>query len=68
MLLRLNVRGVRMEELNLESKEFKRVMHNLRLENMTLPVKEQEKVLELINENITITPTLIKDLLKYGEI
>lgn len=56
-----------MKELNLESKEFKRVMHNLRLENMGLSETEKKKVLELINTNITITPSLIKDLFKHGE-
>ncbi|EGQ27989.1 zinc metallohydrolase [Sporosarcina newyorkensis 2681] len=43
-------------------------MHNLRLENMSLSQAEQKKVLELINTNIAITPTLIKDLFKHGEI
>lgn len=57
-----------MKELNLESKEFKRVMHNLRLEKMGLSETDQKKVLELINTNITITPSLIKDLFKHGEI
>ena len=62
------IRGVRMEKLTLESKEFKRVMQNLYLENMSLSEKGQKKVLELVNTNTTITPTFIKDLLKYDEI
>ena len=57
-----------MKVLNLESPEFKRVMHNLHLEHMTLPINDQEKVLEIINKNIAITPALMKDLLKHGEI
>jgi len=60
--------SVRMKELTLESKEFKKVMQNLRLENMSLSEKGQKKVLELVNTNTTITPTFIKDLLKYDEI
>ena len=32
-----------MEKLTLESKEFKRVMQNLRLENMSLSEKGQKK-------------------------
>jgi len=57
-----------MEKLTLESKEFKKVMQNLRLENMSLSEKGQKKVLELVNANTTVTPTFIKDLLKNGEI
>lgn len=57
-----------MKELTLESKEFKKVMHNLRLENMSLSEKGQKKVLELVNTNTTITPSFIKDLLKHGKV
>jgi len=62
------IRSVRMKKITLESKEFKRVMQNLHLENMSLSEKGQKKVLELVNANTTITPAFIKDLLKYGEI
>lgn len=62
------IRSVRMEKLTLESKEFKRVMQNLRLENMSLSEKGKKKVLELVNTNTTITPTFIKGLLRHGEI
>lgn len=57
-----------MEKLTLESKRFRKVMQNLRLENMSLSEKGQKKILELVNMNTTITPEFIKDLLKYGEI
>lgn len=57
-----------MKELSIESKEFKRVMHKLHLENMELFKTEQKKILELINTNVAITPTLIKDLFKHGEV
>jgi len=35
---------------------------------MSLSVRKQEKFLKLINSGITITPRLIKDLLKDEEI
>lgn len=57
-----------MKQLTLASKEFKKVMQNLHLENMSLSEKNQRKILELINTNTTITPTFIKDLFRHGEI
>ncbi len=48
-----------MEELKMESKEFKRVLHNLHLESLDLPPDMQEKVLHLVNSNVSITPSLI---------
>lgn len=57
-----------MKELNLESKEFKRVMHNLHLENLSLSPDMQKRVLELINAKTSITPNLIKDLLQHGKV
>lgn len=68
MYTRLMIRSVGMEKLTLESKRFRKVMQNLRLENMSLSEKGQKKILELVNMNTTITPEFIKDLLKYGEI
>lgn len=57
-----------MKELKPESKEFKRVIHNLHLENLSLSPNMQKKVLDLVNSNVTITPTLIKDILRHGEV
>lgn len=57
-----------MKELNLESKEFKRVMHNLHLESLSLSPDMQKRVLELINTKTSITPNLIKDILHRGKI
>lgn len=57
-----------MRVLKLESKEFKRVMHNLHLENLSLSPDTQKRVLELVNSNVAITPTLIKDILQHGEV
>ena len=53
-----------MKELTLDSKELKRVMHNLYLENLAL----SEKGLELISTNTPISSSLIKDLLNSGKI
>lgn len=57
-----------MNELTMESKEFKRVLHNLHLENLTLSPVMQEKVLHLVNSKVSITPTLIKGLLQNGKV
>jgi len=57
-----------MKELKLESKEFKRVLHNLHLESLSLTPVMQKKVIQLVNANVSITPTLIKGLLQHGKI
>ena len=57
-----------MKELTLESKEFKKVMHNLHLESLSLSLDLQKNVLELINTKTSITPTLIKDILRHGKV
>lgn len=57
-----------MKELTLESKEFKKVMHNLHLESQSLSLDVQKRVLDLINAKTTITPTLIKDILRHGKV
>ena len=57
-----------MKALDLDSKEFRRVMHNLHLENLKLSSDMQEKVLELINTKTSITSTLIKDILRNGKV
>ncbi|WP_019153771.1 hypothetical protein [Robertmurraya massiliosenegalensis] len=57
-----------MKEIKMESKEFKRVLHNLHLENLSLTPAMQKEVLQLVNANMSITPTLIKDLLNHGKL
>ena len=57
-----------MKELTLESKEFKKVMHNLHLESLSLSLDLQKNVLELINTKTSITPTLIKNILRHGKV
>ncbi|PIC83669.1 Zn-dependent hydrolase [Sporosarcina sp. P1] len=43
-------------------------MHNLHLESLSLSLDLQKKVLELINTQTSITPTLIKDILRHGKV
>lgn len=56
-----------MTELKIDSKEFKRVLHNLHLEGLTLSPDMQQRVIEVVNEKVTITPSLIKDILRQGK-
>lgn len=57
-----------MKELQLESKEFNRIVQNLHLENLSLHPKLQHKVIELVNSGVTITPDVIKDALHHGKV
>lgn len=54
--------------LTIESKEFQQVLHNLRLENMSLSADLQKIVIDLVNYNATITPELIKKVVADGKI
>lgn len=53
--------------LSVESKAFQQILHNLRLENMSLSAELQEVVVSLVNRNVTITPELIKGILQEYE-
>lgn len=57
-----------MKELKMESIEFKRILHNLYLENLTLLPTLQKKVIELVNSGVSITPKLIKETLNRGKV
>jgi len=57
-----------MKEIQIESREFKRILQNLQLENLTLHPRLQKKVVELVNSGVNITPSIIKDTLKYGKV
>lgn len=57
-----------MKYLTLESKEFNRVLQNLRLEKQDISLTTQKKVLEIVNSKTKITPELIKELIKEEEI
>ncbi|MBW8349894.1 Zn-dependent hydrolase [Bacillus sp. IITD106] len=54
--------------LTVESKEFQQVLHNLRLENMSLSTELQKRVIRLVNSDVTITPELIKRIVQHGKI
>lgn len=57
-----------MKEKTLESKEFKRVLHNLHLENMSLSPKIQKRIITHANDNEKISPALIKEMLAYDKV
>jgi len=54
--------------LTIESKEFQQVLHNLRLENMSLPADLQEIVINIVNRKEAITPELIKRIVENGKV
>lgn len=54
--------------LTVESKEFQQVLHNLYLENMSLPADLQEVVVSVVARNMPITPELIKRIIEYGKV
>lgn len=57
-----------MKNLTLESKEFNRVLQNLHLEKLDISLTKQQKVIEVVNSKVKITPNLIKDLMREDEI
>lgn len=48
--------------LSVKSKEFQQVLHNLHLENMSLPLELQQKIIEIVQSKQEITPDLIRGL------
>ncbi|MBE1556447.1 Zn-dependent hydrolase [Sporosarcina limicola] len=52
-----------MLKLSVESKEFQQILHNLRLENMSLPLELQHKVVEVVQSKQKITSELIQGLI-----
>lgn len=54
--------------LTVESKEFQQVLHNLRLENLSLSSELQKTIVRLVNSKETITPELIKRIASNGKI
>lgn len=57
-----------MKQLTLESNEFKKIVSNLQLENLSLSDQSQKKILNIINNNMEITSTLIKELLRNDKV
>lgn len=51
-----------MVRLSVGSKEFQQVLHNLHLENMSIPQELQQKIAEVVQSKQKITPDLIRRL------
>lgn len=49
-----------MSKRSIDSAEFQEILHNLRLENILLPIELQKKIIQIINSERIITPELIK--------
>lgn len=57
-----------MSKLTLDSKKFQNVLHNLRLENLSLSNELQKKILKIVNDDVKITPEIIKGIVADGKI
>ncbi|HWI48922.1 Zn-dependent hydrolase [Rummeliibacillus pycnus] len=57
-----------MKQIQMNSKELKRVTKNLQLENMSLHPSLQKKAVSLVNSGIDITPSVIKKALQNGKV
>lgn len=57
-----------MKQIQLNSPEFNRVLKNLQLENLSLTPAFQQKVIEIVNSGILISPEVIKEALADDEI
>nr|WP_106780809.1 Zn-dependent hydrolase [Lysinibacillus timonensis] len=57
-----------MKKIKLYSPEFERVLKNLQLENLSLSPELKEKVIEIVNSGIQISPDTIKEALDHGKI
>lgn len=57
-----------MKEIQLNSPEFERVLKNLQLEDLYLTADLQQKVIDIVNSGIQISPKVIKEALNNGKI
>ncbi|CAM3882231.1 hypothetical protein [Alkalicoccus chagannorensis] len=55
-----------MPAMTTECVEFRRIMSNLQLEEMDIPLKKQERLLEAVNNDEMICPGLIRELHQHG--
>lgn len=55
-----------MKKIQLNSPEFNRVLKNLQFENLSLTPTLQKKVLEIVNSDKQISPTIIKEALNVA--
>ena len=57
-----------MKQIQLNSPEFNRVLKNLQLEDLTLTPALQQKVIDIVNSGIEISPSVIKEALENDKI
>lgn len=57
-----------MKPLQINSLEFKRIKKKVLLENLSLTPSLQQKVLDIVNSDVKITPSIIKEALKHRKI
>ena len=57
-----------MSKIDLESEVYKRVEKNLTLENFTINKQVALQAIETVNEGKSLTPKMIKEVVKLGKI
>lgn len=57
-----------MKKIDQHSIEFRRVMKNLELEDLYMKPGMKKKVIEVINNESRVTPSLLKEIMAYGKV
>lgn len=57
-----------MDKISLNSDMYKRVEKNLKLENFTINEKVALRAIDAVNSGKNITPAMIKEVIKLGQI
>lgn len=57
-----------MKKIDQHSIEFRRVMKNLELEDLYMKPGMKKKVIEVINNESRVTPSLPKEIMAYGKV
>lgn len=60
--------GVCLSKIDLESEVYKRVEKNLTLENFTINKQVALQAIETVNEGKSLTPKMIKEVVKLGKV
>lgn len=60
--------GVNLSKIDLESEVYKRVEKNLTLENFTINKEVALQAIETVNEGKSLTPKMIKEVVKLGKV
>ncbi len=55
-----------MRKLTVDSVEFRRIMHNLHIEELDISSKRQQRLLEFINSGQQITTGALKEIYQNG--